>query len=119
MGGAFGDRREVDGTAPPPPARRLTLLSPADGLEVVYDTDLPPERQKVLLRALPAAADGGPLWWFVDGTPAGRSQGDVPGLLAVGAGAARGARGGRGGTLGDGGAARAVTTSPAGPRPHA
>lgn len=61
-------------------SRRITLLSPTDGLEVVANRDLRPEQQQLLLRALPAAsaasADLPSLFWFVNGQPLGVTRGD-------------------------------------------
>jgi penicillin-binding protein 1C len=57
--------------------RQLTLLSPIDGMEIVYDPDAPARAQQVLLRAMvttgPDATgeQAGPLWWFIDGRPVG------------------------------------------------
>ena len=61
-------------------SRKITLLSPVDGLEVVYNPDLLPERQQLLLRALPAgpaaAGDLPTLFWFINGQPLGTTRGD-------------------------------------------
>ncbi len=65
-----------------PASRRLALIWPVDNTEIVYNSDLPPDRQRVLLRAAPArqgdrtAAENQLLWWFVDGKPAGTTRGD-------------------------------------------
>jgi membrane carboxypeptidase/penicillin-binding protein PbpC len=65
-----------------PAARRLALLSPIDGTQIVYNTDLPPDRQQLLLRAAPAIDhalapdDDSPLWWFIDGRLVGEAAAD-------------------------------------------
>lgn len=65
-----------------PPPRRLAMLSPIDGTQVIYNSDLPADRQQVLLRAAPASRsvlaidDQVPLWWFIDGRPIGTTIGD-------------------------------------------
>jgi penicillin-binding protein 1C len=57
---------------------RLVLVSPAAGEEFVMSSDVPAERQRILLRAARTATDSAgagtgspadprPLWWFVDG----------------------------------------------------
>jgi membrane carboxypeptidase/penicillin-binding protein PbpC len=58
--------------------RRVTLLSPADGSQIVIDADQAADRQKVLLRAVPADQKQPHLWWFVNGSPVGETDGDQP-----------------------------------------
>jgi membrane carboxypeptidase/penicillin-binding protein PbpC len=44
---------------------QVTLISPTDGAEVIYDSDVASGHQKLMLRA--AANTAGRLYWFIDG----------------------------------------------------
>jgi penicillin-binding protein 1C len=55
-----------------PSAGNLTIISPANGQEIIPDPSLDRGNQRVALRAANSA--GGQLWWFVDGDLVGKSS---------------------------------------------
>lgn len=67
---------------PLPQRRQLTILSPTEGSEIVYNRDLPATSERVLLRAIVTAspdntfAQSPKLWWFIDTQPVGLTQDD-------------------------------------------
>jgi penicillin-binding protein 1C len=54
-----------------PPSEHLTILSPHPGEQFVLSDDLPPAKQRVMLRATTSSSDAPQIWWFVDQSPVG------------------------------------------------
>jgi penicillin-binding protein 1C len=76
----FPSHRVMDRAPRPFPGGTLTLVSPVSGQQFLVDPAVPPDRQRVLLKALVkndhpgSGADSRTLWWFVDNQPVGTAD---------------------------------------------
>ncbi|MDB5301684.1 MAG: Penicillin-binding protein, partial [Phycisphaerales bacterium] len=73
----LSSKRATDKNARPFVGGTLTLVSPVSGQQFLIDSAAPPDRQRVLLKAMlktdrpGTGGDSRTLWWFVDNQPVG------------------------------------------------